>query len=145
MRSLNEIAEFAKQHKACSRQYKPFVKAIKEGNELLAWQIVVGNLDWLCSEGCELDLLEVEKLAQGVGVGFHLGGQLSYRNTYKNGEPHGTWESWYENGQLSHRYTYKNGERHGVCEGWHSNGQLEYRETYENGKMIKVREEEEEK
>lgn len=82
--TLQEIAEFAKKHKACRDQYKPFVKAIKT-DETLAWQIVRGSYEWLIGEGLDLDLAEVERLAKGVGVYYYSNGQPLSRPNYKDG------------------------------------------------------------
>lgn len=132
--TLQEIAEFAKKHKACPALYKPFVKAIK-ADETLAWQIVLDKLDWLADKGLTPDRVEVERLARGVAISYYPNGHPSYRSTYKNGNLHGICEGWNADGQLAYRFNYKNGKWHGLCEWWHGDGCPAHRSTYKNGKL----------
>ena len=52
------------------------------------------------------------------------------------GQPHGLWESYWNNGQLYYKGTYLNGKRHGHWEQYWGDGKLSYKGTYLNGKRI---------
>jgi antitoxin component YwqK of YwqJK toxin-antitoxin module len=46
------------------------------------------------------------------------------------GQPHGLWESYWENGQILYKSQFINGERHGLWEGYWTNGQLRCKIAY---------------
>lgn len=47
--TLSEIKEFAIANKACKAQLNKFIEFITNGDELSAWQTVLGNYNWLRS------------------------------------------------------------------------------------------------
>ena len=55
---------------------------------------------------------------------------------YKDGEQHGSWESFYKNGQLHGRAIFKDGEKDGLWEKFDEEGNLTKTETYKDGKLI---------
>ena len=52
----------------------------------------------------------------GVYEWFHAISQLRFRVNYKDGEQHGSSESFYKNGQLHTKGNYKNGNADGIVE-----------------------------
>lgn len=52
---------------------------------------------------------------------------------YKNGVPHGYWESYSDNGQLIYKATYKNGDLHGSAEFYYTRtGTLQSKGTFKD-------------
>ncbi|MCX6154447.1 MAG: hypothetical protein NT007_09820 [Candidatus Kapabacteria bacterium] len=133
MKTLQEIAGLAKAKGACESQYNPFIAALEAGDELLARQIVLGNIEWLEEEDIGLDIKEVCKLADNIGLAYHQNGAIERRFNYKDGKLHGLCEEYYTDGAITHRFTYKNGELHGLCEGYYESGAIERRTDYKNG------------
>ena len=131
--TLETIRQAAAQANACEAQFRPFCQAIDNGNDLLAWQIVLENKGWLESQNIPLPS-NLEELANGVGVTFHENGQLKARTNYKNDLLEGLYELFYENGQLGIRANYKNGLKEGLYELFYENGQLKEKSNWKNGK-----------
>jgi uncharacterized protein len=48
----------------------------------------------------------------------------------EQGQPHGYWESYYDDGQLEYKGNYVNDKRHGYWEDYWSNGQLRDKRYY---------------
>ena len=113
MKTLEEIKSFAEQHKACDAQYDKFVEFIDNGDELSAWQTVLGNIDWLKGSGLDIDITDVIEKANGVGKTWWKNGQISGECTYKDGKRNGLYRRWYPNGQLEEECAYKDGKRNG--------------------------------
>jgi antitoxin component YwqK of YwqJK toxin-antitoxin module len=92
--------------------FKKIKEFVKEGDTQSAWQTVLGNIDWLKRQGLDLDILEVEKLANGVAIRWYesSSGQIWEQCKYKDGKLHGLYESWNESGQLQKQCKYKDGE-----------------------------------
>ena len=132
--TLQEIKEFAKEHRACESQYNKFCKLIESGDELKAWQTVLGNIDWLNDRGAGLDAREISILAQGIGLRWHEDGELQIKENWENGRRHGTRKEWRDNGTLWEEINYVNGELHGAWKLWHKNGILWIEENLENGR-----------
>ncbi|MCX6154448.1 MAG: hypothetical protein NT007_09825 [Candidatus Kapabacteria bacterium] len=110
MKTLQEIRDLAKAYAACESQYKPFVAALEAGDKLLAWQIVLGDIDWLEEEDIGLDIKEVCKLADNIGLKYYENGAIMWRDIYKDGKRHGLCEEYYESGAIMYRTTFKDGE-----------------------------------
>ena len=106
---LETIRQLASNAKACDAQFVPFCQAIDSGNELLAWQIILGNKAWLENQKIPLPR-ELEKLANGIGIKFHKNGQLWEKSNWENGKLHGLMEEFHENGQLWNRSNWQNGQ-----------------------------------
>lgn len=132
MTTLASIRQLALKHGACAAQFAPFCQAIDNGNELLAWQIVMGNKIWLKLEGIQLPI-NLEELSNGIGIRYHENGQLYVKSNWKNGQRHGLYERFYENGRLLEKSNWKDGQRHGLNEWFHKNGQLLSKSNWENG------------
>ena len=136
MKTLEEIGKFAEKHNACEAQINKCKQLFEEGNELMIWQTVLGNIRWLKYKGLDIDILEVEKKAKGVGVGWYENGQKKYEINFKNGKEKGKWIWWYENGHKKYEENYKNGKEDGKWIWWYENGQKKYEGNYKNGKLI---------
>jgi antitoxin component YwqK of YwqJK toxin-antitoxin module len=111
MKTLQEIKDLAKEHDACVGNYKKFYQFLEEGKEKEAWQIVWVNVVWMNNRGAELDVLEVERLAGGVGKIYSESGQICFEGNYKDGKLDGLSRWYYESGKLWFERNYKNGVR----------------------------------
>jgi len=60
-------------------------------------------------------------------------GQLALQRAFKNGEPIGTYASWYANGQQELRYAFGNGQPTGGFTHWYDNGQIESQGSLQDG------------
>ena len=49
---------------------------------------------------------------------------MCIRDSYKNGQKHGSWTWWYDNGQKKYQGNYDNGKKSGEWFEWESNGEL---------------------
>jgi len=91
----------------------------------------------------ELDIYHTvsgEKVGYYFKVGWYAnpsiqGGQVEYRQNYKDGKWDGLQEAWYADGQDQHRGNYKNGQKDGLWKGWYADGQAMYRDNYKDGKQ----------
>ena len=75
---------------------------------------------------------------EGLWIGYHDNGKLSWKGDYKNGKKHGSWIDYYKSGQLRKKGNYKNDEREGSWV-WYSQDGTIYKVmtgTYKNGKKI---------
>lgn len=127
---LQEILGFAEERRACSSQLNKFKEFIQAGDELQAWQTVLGNIGWLRTKGLIIDQTEVETKAKGVGIMLYENGQLRERANFKDGNKNGLCEWWHENGQIAERINYKDGKRDGLHEWWDVYGNLIKSEIY---------------
>ena len=57
------------------------------------------------------------------------------KGTWINGEPDGSYESFYDTGQLRTQGTYKDGKREGPWETYNNNGQLNIKGIYKDGEQ----------
>jgi antitoxin component YwqK of YwqJK toxin-antitoxin module len=64
---------------------------------------------------------------------FFDDGRLERRESYKDGERDGLWDSFYEDGQLQWRRNYKDGEDYGLFEFFYSNSQLTFSVNHIDG------------
>ena len=90
---------------------EPFKRFIEQGDELQAWQTVLGNLRWIKKNGIQVPE-NLEELAQNQG------------------------KRWNENGQIYRIEFYQDGKLHGNCKVFNDDGTLWIRELYEHGKLI---------
>jgi antitoxin component YwqK of YwqJK toxin-antitoxin module len=139
MKTLKEIYEKAIQHKPCGSQITQFKKAIDAGEELRAWQMLLGNIIWLRDNNIEIDILELYERAHNVGCTWYNNGQLSAEYNYKEGKRDGISCGWYPSGQLLSECNYKEGKRDGICREWYASGQLEFERNYKEGKRDGIR------
>lgn len=58
-------------------------------------------------------------------------GSYSVRASFKNGEPHGMWRSFYRNGQINEEGAYYLGHKVGVWRKWSADGRLETLEEFQ--------------
>lgn len=58
---------------------------------------------------------------------------LIAKETYKNGKPHGTWFTWYENGKPAEEVSFIEGVQTGPYKQYFENGNLKIETTYLNG------------
>ncbi len=73
----------------------------------------------------------------GKVVSYHENGQIKKSETYKNGNPHGPYKSYYENGQLWQSGNKdKRGRIHGSYKRYYENGQLECSVNIKNFKKV---------
>lgn len=134
--TLEEIKKLAIDNDACNAQLNKFIQFIESGDELSAWQTVLGNYFWLKNRGFLMPLLEVEKLAGGIGKLWHKYGYLLREESYKNGKFDGVCRSWYHDcNRLKSEYTYKDGVGHGLFRIWNDGFGLEAEFTYVDGKL----------
>ena len=112
MKTLKEIKELCEQAEACKAQINPFSEFIKEGKEVEAWQIVLGNYYWLVNKNIlsEEDKKEVCKLAGNVGITYHENGKIYVKSIYKAGKLDGACEWFSGNGNIMEKSIYKGGE-----------------------------------
>lgn len=132
--TLETIRQAAAQAHACEAQFRPFCQAIDNGNELLAWQIVLGNRDWLNQNLIFLPS-NLEELAHGIGIRYYNNGQLAEKINWKDGKIHGLREWYYENGQLMEKSNWKNDKWHGLSELFYQSGGLYEKANWEDGKL----------
>lgn len=137
--TLTAIRNAAKKVNACTEQYNPFTRAIANGNHTLAWQIVLGNKDWLEIRHVPLPK-NLEELAKGKGVNHH-NGKVCRITHYKNGNLHGKVEKYYDNGQLYELSNYVDGKRCGFAYHYSRKGILIKRFLYQNGIKEGIQEE----
>ena len=109
MEELKRILQQAIEKHACPAQLEPFKRFIDEGDELQAWQTVLGNLEWIEYNGIKVPP-NLEELAQNQGKIWYKIGQLWVHQFYKNGELHGERKELYKNGKLWMRQLWENGE-----------------------------------
>lgn len=107
--TLQEIKDFAKAHGACESQYNKFAEFVDAGDELKAWQTVLGNIDWLNNRGAGLDAKEICELAKGIGLKWYSDGALAVEKNYVNGQLHGTLKEWHSNGTFCIEEYWENG------------------------------------
>ena len=138
MKTLIQIRDEAIAKKACETQLNPFCKAIDEGDDLLAWQMVLGNNEWLIDAGIikKSDLKAICIEAQGIGLRFYTSGNVESRWNYKDGKLHGLCEWFYESGNIKHRYNYKDGKLPGIYEWFYESGNIKHRWNYKDGKRL---------
>lgn len=130
--TLQEIKEFAMEHNVFPDQIDKFIELLETGDEVQAWQTVLGNSYYLEAAGCDLSGLELRKLANGVAKVWRKNGNLRGEGTY-NGQDV-THRRWFENGQLANEYNTVNGKKHGLYRHWHEDGKLWIEEHYLNDK-----------
>lgn len=131
--TLTNIQKAAKKNSACVTQYRPFCRAIAKKDKILAWQIVLGNKTWLTARHIKLPK-NLESLAQGIGITYHLSGVIDTIKRYNNGVLHGEMLIYNDNGRLIERKNYINGNLHGFSYTYKSsNGVLLSKYRYENG------------
>lgn len=136
--TLEQIKEGAIEGRACKAQLNKFLEFLNSGNELEAWQTVLGNYEWLIKKGIITteDVAVIETLANGIGKIWYESGQLRGFCTYKEGKPDRLYQWWYESGKLKESYTYKEGKLDGLYQRWYESGQLKESFTYKNGKRV---------
>ncbi len=83
----------------------------------------------------KLKLFIKEGIPHGSALSYFENGQLWQKGEFKNGKLDGLLEMYYENGQLDGKVTYKNGEKDGLYEMYFDNGQLWEKGEFKNGKM----------
>jgi hypothetical protein len=134
--TLQEIKDFALKNGACDAQLDKFVEFIYKGDELSAWQTVLGNYHWLIKYNFPMSFNEIEKLACGIGKIWHEYGYLLEEINYKNGKLNGIYRTWYHDcDRLKSEYTYKDGIIHGLCRNWNDGFGLESEYTYVDGQL----------
>jgi hypothetical protein len=134
--TLTEIKKFATENDACESQLNKFNLFLELGDELSAWQTVLGNYSFLYIHKLPFEFSELEILAHGVGKIWHNNGELCIENNYKNGLLDGLYRQWYSNGQLHREINYKCGIYDGSNRKWYSNGKLWGESIYKNGRFI---------
>lgn len=121
--ALELIRELAGKQKACNAQFVPFCQAIDNGNELLAWQIVLGNKNWLTANHVPIPS-NVAALANYIGISLYPNGKIKTKISYDTDGNMTLIEDFYKNGVMQSRYMYKCGRIHGICEIWNETGEL---------------------
>ena len=80
-----------------------------------------------------------EKSVMHKEIHYFPGEKKYIEKTFDNeGNPDGTWVSWYENGNKNSEGTYRNGQWQGTYRVWHPNGRLFYIGEYDRGKRTGV-------
>lgn len=130
--TLENILEFATQKNACIAQLNKFKQLIEEQNHQSAWQTVLGNIHWLKVKGYPIEVSDVERLTNGLGVTWWDNGEVMSLRPYENGKRHGTYKDFTPHGILNTETPYKEGNIHGVRRLWHGNGQPHMEVHYEN-------------
>ena len=81
----NEIYKWLVSKNPPSLHFDPIQKAWEQGDSSIMYQTMLGNWGWCKENQCPLDLLEVEKLAGGIGKIWYYNGPLLWVENYKNG------------------------------------------------------------
>ena len=72
----------------------------------------------------------------GYWESYYENGNLWYKGNYVDGNRHGSWESYYSNGNLAFKGNYVDGKEHGYWEGYYSNGKLWHKGFYGMDKEV---------
>lgn len=163
MMTLEEIKNFAKGNAACIGQYYAFDTALKNGNTIMAWQIVLKNKEWLENRGCMIDTTDIPKevnnnciiydfydniselfflkdyMLSGLHEIFYSNGQLRSCDRYKKGLKCGKCISYFTNGKIDNIYLYKNGLVNGISKSYFDDGMLWAITPHKNGTIEGIR------
>ena len=134
MDELKRILAQAIEKNACAEQLEPFRRFIEEGDELSAWQTVLGNIGWIKRKRIQVPV-NLEQLAENQGKTWHNDGTLSSHEFYKNGLLNGDYKQWHNDGTLCVHKVYENGKLHGEFNEWYMNGSLWIHGFYHYGKL----------
>ena len=142
MTTLKEIKIFAKNNNACFSQYNNFKKfyyldllfgRFTEKFKILAWQTVLGNIDWLIGKGLNLNKKYVENKAKNIGKIWYPNGKLMRIFNYENGKLNGDKKYFDNKGKLIEKCNYLNRKLNGVYEQFFfKNGKPYIKKTYKN-------------
>lgn len=84
-------------------------------------------------------LMEVGEYHCGVRNGlwliWHSNKQLSFEQSFSNGEPHGRAAAWQKDGTPMWEASFDHGAQVGIAKAWHPNGRLWLCQSYSNGKL----------
>ena len=69
----------------------------------------------------------------GIIVGYHKNGQVKTRGTLKDGVPHGTTTSWFDNKVKKSELRFKKGKNHGLQTFWFADGAKKEEGEYHEG------------
>jgi Uncharacterized protein conserved in bacteria len=140
---FNKILVEAKAKGACDAAYKPYAKALAEGDYNTAAQIIIWYYDWLYSRNIiNISLNDLCKLLNcWTGTSYYENGQIAIKCNYKDGKLHGEYIRYYEDGQIKTKYEYIDNKIHGECIEYYQNGQIEvkcnYKDDKRHGKYIR--------
>ena len=136
MRTLQEFLEFTENNSVLDFRPKKLKELIESGNELEAWQTILGNRNWYANKGLNLDLNYICGKANNVGITWYSHGGKESQYHYVNGKFDGQYETWYYNGQKLSSFSYKDGKIVGLYESWYLNGEKASEYIYKNGERI---------
>ena len=88
------------------------------------------------TEGSNPEVLTNEK---EIRKEYYDNGQLWFKESYKDGERDGLFETYYSNGQLESKGSYKDGKQDGLWEDYHWNGQLKSKWSHKDGERDGLR------
>jgi len=71
----------------------------------------------------------------GIFETYYENAKIKVRKTFKNGKKNGLCEEWYDSGELWVKCWYKNNKLHGLYKKWHDSGQLWVKCNYKNGNL----------
>lgn len=81
------------------------------------------------------ELFELEKVENGIFIGWHPNGHIMHETTFVNGIRHGLTRLRLDTGQLWFETSYVNGDLEGVVTTWYKNGQKATEILHRDGKM----------
>ncbi|MGD0094614.1 MAG: toxin-antitoxin system YwqK family antitoxin [Planctomycetota bacterium] len=70
----------------------------------------------------------------GPDIGYYPDGKKSYEGRYVKGKQDGGWTHWYQNGKKESEASYVNGEQHGISTTWYENGRKWLERHYDHGR-----------
>ena len=134
MVTLEQIEKFGESNNACDLFFAPFKKAIKDGDEKFAWQIVISNMWWLNHFGLNISLDDIPVNTDGKFKIRELTGIVEYNYSLYNGVYHGL-QTGYINNILHYMANFKNGIKDGDFLKYDIYGNLIIFAKYKNGKL----------
>lgn len=139
MKTLAEINLIAIENRCAYSGLMLIAKAMVSGEETEAWQWILANIKWFNNRGHEIDMIELVRLAKGVGLVRDNKGKVYYEANYNSdGELHGFYTSTYLS---TEEYTYKNGLKDGPCKQILMSGDIscigQYKDDKKDGEWIR--------
>jgi hypothetical protein len=123
MKSLTEIRTEAIFKGACAGSLYPFKylnEPLSPEKELLAWQVILGNIEWLRIKVILFaeDVPEIEKKANYIAVQYDFSGK-TIEYGFKDGKKEGLYIEFYRDESISILRTYRKGIIHGIEKDYH--------------------------
>lgn len=100
MTELEAIREEIRKHEPCDAQFGPFCQAIECGDDLTAWQTLLGSRIWLRYKGVALPT-DLEAKAGYTARRWHRNGLVNVLAGFKDGRYDGPYRVWDLDGKLT--------------------------------------------